>query len=880
MYKNIGDVRQEFLNFFKRKGHEIVLGSTLIPNNDQTLLFTNSGMNQFKNVFLGIDKPLFRRVATAQRCVRAGGKHNDLDNVGYTERHLTFFEMLGNFSFGDYFKDEAIQFAWELLTDPHWFNLPKNKLWVTVHSRDCESYDIWVKKIDIPNEHVVKIGSNINDFCDSDNFWQMGNVGPCGPCSEIFYDHGDRFYGGPPGSLEGFGERYVEIWNLVFMEFYRQENGLLLSLPMFSVDTGMGLERITSILQGVHSSYSIDIFKKLISSISEIVQVNDDIYMNRSLYVIADHIRACSFLIQDGVIPSNEGRGYVLRRIIRRAILHGKRLGINDIFFYKLVTPLIEHMNHIAELLYASKNFIEKILITEEKLFEDTLKRGLELLEKQLVQLTGNILKGEIAFYLYDTYGLPLELTKDICLKRGIHVDQVGFDRSMIIQKKCTKASNKFDATCENISRCDISNIFIGYNELICKSRVIALFQENKLVNKISSEEEGIVILNSTPFYGESGGQIGDCGQLKTTSGVFQVTNTKKYGQIIGHLGIVKSGAINFGEEIVAQVDQYKRKNISLNHSATHLLRAALFHILGPHVIQKGSLVNDRYLRFDFYHHEAMQNKQINKVENIVNEKIWENFPIAVDEMPIEVARNSGVVMLRNKQYDKIVRVLSMGNFSTELCGGTHATRTGEIGVFVITKEYGIASGIRRIEAVTSDVALSIIHHYKMLLQNIFQSLQSDDKNVLTKISECKSRCRKLEKEIEYLRDKQTIQHSLSFIRDIYYVKDIRVLIKQVTNMAPKTLISTADCLKCKLKSGVIVLINIHKNNKINLVVAVTKDLIERNRINALDLVHCIINTLGGKGGGKPDLAQAGINNMVPISKVSIEVDSLLHDIL
>ncbi|URJ28464.1 alanine--tRNA ligase [Candidatus Blochmannia vicinus (nom. nud.)] len=879
MHKNIDNIRQEFLNFFKKKGHEIVASSTLIPDNDQTLLFTNSGMNQFKNIFLGMDKPLFKRVTTAQRCVRAGGKHNDLDNVGYTARHLTFFEMLGNFSFGDYFKNEAIQFAWELLTDSNWFNLSKNKLWVTVHICDSESYDIWIKQVDIPNEHVIKIGNNTDNFYDSDNFWQMGNVGPCGPCSEIFYDHGDRFQGGPPGSLKEFGERYVEIWNLVFIQFNRQPNGHLSSLPMLSVDTGMGLERISAILQGVHSNYSIDIFRKLISSISQITQVNND-NTNRSLCVIADHIRTCSFLIQDGVTPSNEGRGYVLRRIIRRAILHGKKLGINDIFFYKLVPPLIKYMQNLSDNLREKKDFIKKVLLNEEKLFEDTLRKGLKLLEKKLVLLRGNVLSGEIAFDLYDTYGFPLELTKDICLRHGIHVDQVKFDQSMLAQKKHAKESNKFYIVNKNISLCNILSTFVGYRELTCRTKIIALFRINKPVNKICAEEEGIVILKNTPFYGESGGQVGDSGQLKTISSLFQVTNTKKYGQTIGHLGVVNSGSISVGEEIIAQVNQCKRRHISLNHSATHLLRAALYQVLGTHIIQKGSLVNDQYLRFDFCHHETMTEVQINTVENIVNKQIWINFPIMADMIPIETAKNDGIVMLVNKQYEKIVRVIRMGNFSAELCGGTHAKNTGEIGIFVITKESSIASGIRRIEAVTSITALSVIHQYKKLLQDIFTSTKSNNKNILSKIYKFKSRCQKLEKEIEHLRNQQIIQESLSFIKEIYYIKDVQVLVKQVENMMLNPLTNLIDCLKRQLKSGVIVLINVNKNNKISIVIAVTKDLIENNRINALNLVRLIINTLGGKGGGKPHFAQVGMNNVINTSKISTKINYLLHNIL
>lgn len=884
MYKSISNIRQEFLDFFESKNHQIIKSSSLVPDDDKTLLFTNSGMNQFKNIFLGIDKPLFKRVSTAQRCVRVGGKHNDLNNVGYTERHLTFFEMLGNFSFGDYFKQDAIQFAWELLTDSNCFNLSKDKIWITVHINDDESYDIWSRKVGVSSRRIIKIGNDKNDFSNSDNFWKMGNIGPCGPCSEIFYDRGDNISGFLPGNSKICGERYIEIWNLVFIQFNLQINGELLLLPMLSVDTGMGLERITSILQGVSSNYAIDVFKNLIISICQVMKVTN-VTVSRSLYVIADHIRTCVFLIIDGVIPSNEGRGYVLRRIVRRAVLHGKKMGINNIFFCKLVNSVIISMRHITDFLSINKDYIEEILFKEEKLFAETLSKGLELLEKKLLKLSsGNILDGETVFNLYSTYGFPIELTKDICFDRNIKIDQIGFDKIMLKQKEYTRKISQFYESYDWILPCNVANVFVGYQKLEYQSQVIGLFQNNNSVDIISVQENGVVILKETPFYGESGGQIGDSGELKTESGAFfQVIYTKRYGQVIGHIGKMNCGILRKGDLVTAIVDRCKRKNICLNHSAHHLLRAALFETLGEHVIQKGSLINDQQLRFDFSHYEAMTIDQISTVENLVNHNIWSNVCILVDFMSLQKAKDSGAVMLLNKQYnEKELRVVRIGNFSVELCGGTHVARTGEIGFFIITKESSISSGIRRIEGVTGEMALSYVYHQKKLIQNISQVVHSDEKNLLSKIYKFKSNYRKLEREVENLTNNQVVQQSEFLIKEFFYIKDIQVLIKKFINMESKLLFNIVDYLKSRLKSGVIIIINYNKNNKIHLIVKTTKNLIENNRINALNIIHYIINIFGGKGGGQSDFAQAGIDidEIKKISTLISKIDSFLRKML
>ncbi|CAD83689.1 alanyl-tRNA synthetase [Candidatus Blochmanniella floridana] len=884
MYKSIDVVRQEFLDFFHKQEHQVVPSSSLVPKNDQTLLFTNSGMNQFKDIFLGLVKPSYKRVVTAQRCMRAGGKHNDLNNVGYTECHLTFFEMLGNFSFGDYFKDDAIQFAWELLTDSNWFGLSKDKIWVTTHIEDDESYNIWVKQVGISTKRIVKIGNKNSDLYDSDNFWQMGNIGPCGPCSEIFYDFGSDLKGKPPGYMQGLGSRYIEIWNLVFMQFNRQLNDRLIDLPMLSVDTGMGLERITAILQGVHSNYLIDVFKNLIVDISNIMKVKEYIN-NRSLYVIADHIRACVFLIKDGVVPSNEGQGYVLRRIIRRSVRHGRKLGVNDIFLYKLVNLVIVHMNYVSNILYDQKDLIEQILFNEEKLFNNTLKKGLELLEKSLKNLNQDkILSGEIAFQLYTTYGFPLELTKDICCERNIKVDQLEFDQIMLTERRNSKRLSQFHKNFNNIilSSYAKTSTFVGYKCFSCQSKIIALLQDNELINKMCDvDQESMVILDITPFYGESGGQIGDSGYLKGECGVFKVKNTKKYGQIIVHIGVLISGIFLIGEQVFAQVNRLKRKDISVNHSSTHLLHSALLKILGSHVTQQGSLINDKYFRFDFSHYNAITITQINEVENLINQQIWDNLLVTENIMLMESARNIGAIMLLHKQYTEKVRVIQIGDCSIELCGGTHVSNTNEIGLFIITKEFGIGSGVRRIEAVTKNAALSVIQNKKKLIQNIAQIAQSDDVNLLNVIHEFKARYEKLDREIKLLNSKQEIQKVLSLVREVYYIKNVRVLVNHVKNMESSSLFKMVKLLKHYLQSGIVVLINIRKNNIAHIVISITKDLVECNRIYAIDLIQYIIRSVkNGKGGGRFDFAQLNINNVKNVSELVIQIQSLLNDII
>lgn len=886
MYKNIIDIRQEFVNFFQKKEHQVVSSSSLIPKNDQTLLFTNSGMNQFKNVLLGIEKPLSKRVVTAQRCMRAGGKHNDLDNVGYTDRHLTFFEMLGNFSFGDYFKNGAIQFAWELLTDVNWFNLSPDRIWVTTHAADLESYDIWKKEVGIPCHRIIKIGDDNNHFCNSTNFWKMGNIGPCGPCSEIFYDLGDGFPGKPPGNMESVGNhRYIELWNLVFMQFDYQEDGRLIELPVLSVDTGMGLERIASVLQGVHSNYLIDVFKNLIIDISQIIKV-EKIINNRSLYVIADHIRACVFLIRDGIIPANEGRGYVLRRIIRRALLHGKKLGVSSIFLYKLVTPLVVNMKYVIDISDDQKDFIEQILFYEEKLFKNTLKKGLELLEKELMKLDGkNILSGESAFRLYTTYGLPLELTKNICNERNIRVNQEVFDRIMLEEKKCSQQqSNLFytNTIVNNVTQCNFISTFVGYEDLSWQSKIVALFQCNEPVNKVCLNKENImVVLDVTPFYGESGGQVGDCGYLKSKSGIFQVIDTKKYKKTIVHIGVIESGCISIGDQVDARVDPSKRKRICLNHSATHLLHEALLRVLGSHVVQQGSLVNEKYLRFDFSHQSVITESQVNDVENLINQQIWNNLLIKSDFVSIELARNMGALMLPKKKYtQKVVRMLQIGKFSTELCGGTHVKYTGEIGLFMITKVCGVGSGIRRIEAKTQHEALSVAQQKKILVQNILQVMSGDDENLLNKIYKLQSSYKKLEKEVKKFQYDQEIQKSLAFINDIYFIKDVHVLIKEINNINSKVLFNILAHLKNNIKSGIIVLVNVKKDSMTHVVINITKDLIESNRINALDLMHFIIQIFGGKGGGKKNFVQINLNNVKIVSELISKIHIILNNML
>ena len=851
--KSTAEIRQSFLDFFNSKGHEIVASSSLVPHNDPTLLFTNAGMNQFKDVFLGIDKRPYSRATTAQRCVRAGGKHNDLDNVGYTARHHTFFEMLGNFSFGDYFKRDAIHFAWELLTSKEWFNLPKEKLTVTVYETDDEAFAIWEKEIGIPKERIIRIGDNKGAPYASDNFWQMGDTGPCGPCTEIFYDHGEHLWGGPPGSPEEDGDRFIEIWNIVFMQFNRHADGTMEPLPKPSVDTGMGLERIAAVLQHVNSNYDIDLFSKLIKDAAKIIQTND--LESKSLRVIADHIRSCAFLISDGVMPSNEGRGYVLRRIIRRAVRHGHMLGAKGIFFYKLVKPLIEVMENAAIELNKNREHVENTLKLEEEQFLKTLERGLFLLDQELTKLTSNVLPGDIAFKLYDTYGFPLDLTADVCREKNITIDEVGFNNCMEEQRKRARESSSFSVDYSNVIKLDDITEFLGYQATESSAKVIAIFKNGQKVDSIHAGEEAIVILDKTPFYGESGGQIGDKGVLTSANLEYTVFDSQKYGKSIGHLGQIAKGSLSVGDSVTAAIDVELRERIRRNHSATHLLQAALQQILGSHVHQKGSLVNDNYLRFDFSHNQAITPEQVIEIENLVNQQIRRNLPVDVELMPIDEAKNRGAMALFGEKYEDIVRVLTMGDFSIELCGGTHVDKTGDIGLFKITSESSIASGVRRIEATTGQNAIDFIHHESNLLAQIGQLIKSDKSTVLVRIEQLLDQTKQLEKTIEQLNAQKASQQSAQLLNQCENINNKNLLIAKIDNVEAKQLRTMIDDLKNQLKSGVIILAAVN-DGKINLAAGVTSDLI--NIVKAGELVSQLALIVGGKGGGRPDFAQAG----------------------
>lgn len=853
MSKSTAEIRQAFLDFFQSKGHQVVASSSLVPNNDPTLLFTNAGMNQFKDVFLGLDKRNYSRATTSQRCVRAGGKHNDLENVGYTARHHTFFEMLGNFSFGDYFKHDAINFAWELLTGENWFNLPKDRLWVTVYETDDEAYEIWEKEVGVPRERIIRIGDNKGAAYASDNFWQMGDTGPCGPCTEIFFDHGDHIWGGPPGSPEEDGDRYIEIWNIVFMQFNRQVDGTMLPLPKPSVDTGMGLERIAAVLQHVNSNYDIDLFKTLIESVAKVTGATD--LSNKSLRVIADHIRSCAFLIADGVTPSNENRGYVLRRIIRRAIRHGNMLGAKDTFFYKLVGPLVQVMGSAGEELAKQQALVEQVLKTEEEQFARTLERGLALLDDELAKLKGDTLDGETAFRLYDTYGFPVDLTADVCRERNIKVDEAGFEVAMEEQRRRARESSGFGADYNSMIRVESASEFKGYDSLDLNAKVTGLFVDGKSVEQITAGQEAVVVLNETPFYGESGGQVGDKGTVKGSGVDFAVDDTQKYGQAIGHLGKLVSGVLKVGDSVEAKVDEARRARICLNHSATHLLHAALREVLGTHVAQKGSLVNDKGLRFDFSHFEGMKPAEIRAVEDIVNAQIRRNLPIETNVMDLEAAKAKGAMALFGEKYDDHVRVLSMGDFSTELCGGTHASRTGDIGLFRIVAESGTAAGVRRIEAVTGEGALANLHAQSDQLHDIAQLLKGDSQNLNEKVRSVLERTRQLEKELQQLKEQQASQESANLSSKAVEVKGVKLLVSELSNVEPKMLRTMVDDLKNQLGSAVIVLATVAEG-KVSLIAGVSKDVTER--VKAGELVGMVAQQVGGKGGGRPDMAQAG----------------------
>ncbi|QHB31584.1 alanine--tRNA ligase [Yersinia canariae] len=868
MSKSTAEIRQAFLDFFHSKGHQVVSSSSLVPNNDPTLLFTNAGMNQFKDVFLGLDKRAYSRATTSQRCVRAGGKHNDLENVGYTARHHTFFEMLGNFSFGDYFKHDAISFAWELLTGEQWFNLPKERLWVTIYETDDEAYEIWANDIGIPRERIIRIGDNKGSAFASDNFWQMGDTGPCGPCTEIFFDHGDHIWGGPPGSAEEDGDRYIEIWNIVFMQFNRQSDGTMLPLPKPSVDTGMGLERIAAVLQHVNSNYEIDLFRDLIKAVAEVTGATD--LSSKSLRVIADHIRSCAFLISDGVIPSNENRGYVLRRIIRRAIRHGNMLGAKETFFYKLVAPLIAVMGSAADELKQQQAMVEQVLKTEEEQFARTLERGLALLDEELSKLTGDTLDGETAFRLYDTYGFPVDLTADVCRERNLKVDEAGFEQAMEAQRRRARESSGFGADYNSLIRVDSASQFSGYDHVHQQATVTALFRNGEAVDEIHEGEEAVVVLNQTPFYGESGGQVGDRGELKNATATFAVSDTQKYGQAIGHLGQLTHGTLRVNHSIDAQVDVARRNRIRLNHSATHLLHAALRKTLGDHVAQKGSLVNDKYLRFDFSHFEAMKPEQIRQVEDLVNEQIRRNMPVQTEVMELDAAKEKGAMALFGEKYDDQVRVLTMGDFSTELCGGIHASRTGDIGLFRILSESGTAAGIRRIEAVTGEGAIALLHQENDLLQDVAHLVKGDTHNLADKVRAVLDRSKMLERELQQLKAQQAAQESASLSSNAKLVNGVKLLVSQLDNVEPKMLRTMVDDLKNQLGSAIIVLATTAED-KVSLIVGVTKDL--TGKVKAGELIADIAQQVGGKGGGRPDMAQAGGTDVqaLPSALASVE---------
>ncbi|EBJ2514381.1 alanine--tRNA ligase [Salmonella enterica] len=853
MSKSTAEIRQAFLDFFHSKGHQVVASSSLVPNNDPTLLFTNAGMNQFKDVFLGLDKRNYSRATTSQRCVRAGGKHNDLENVGYTARHHTFFEMLGNFSFGDYFKHDAIQFAWELLTGENWFALPKERLWVTVYETDDEAYEIWEKEVGIPRERIIRIGDNKGAPYASDNFWQMGDTGPCGPCTEIFYDHGDHIWGGPPGSPEEDGDRYIEIWNIVFMQFNRQADGTMEPLPKPSVDTGMGLERIAAVLQHVNSNYDIDLFRTLIEAVAKVTGATD--LGNKSLRVIADHIRSCAFLVADGVLPSNENRGYVLRRIIRRAVRHGNMLGAKETFFYKLVGPLIEVMGSAGEELKRQQAQVEQVLKTEEEQFARTLERGLALLDEELAKLQGDTLDGETAFRLYDTYGFPVDLTADVCRERNIKVDEAGFEAAMEEQRRRAREASGFGADYNAMIRVDSASEFKGYDHLELNGKVTALFVDGKAVEAINAGQEAVVVLDQTPFYAESGGQVGDKGELKGAGFTFAVDDTQKYGQAIGHLGKLSAGDLKVGDAVQADVDEARRARIRLNHSATHLMHAALRQVLGTHVAQKGSLVSDKVLRFDFSHNEAMKSSEIRQVEDLVNAQIRRNLPIETNIMDLDAAKAKGAMALFGEKYDERVRVLSMGDFSTELCGGTHASRTGDIGLFRIISESGTAAGIRRIEAVTGEGAMATVHAQSDRLNDIAHLLKGDSQNLGDKVRAVLERTRQLEKELQQLKDQAAAQESANLSSKAVDLNGVKLLVSELAGIEPKMLRTMVDDLKNQLGSTVIVLATVVEG-KVSLIAGVSKDVTDR--VKAGELIGMVAQQVGGKGGGRPDMAQAG----------------------
>ncbi|PWE47607.1 alanine--tRNA ligase [Pseudomonas prosekii] len=846
------EIREAFLRFFEEQGHTRVASSSLIPGNDPTLLFTNAGMNQFKDCFLGQEKRAYTRATSSQKCVRAGGKNSDLENVGYTARHHTFFEMLGNFSFGDYFKHDAITYAWTFLTGV--LKLPKDKLWVTVYASDDEAYDIWTQQIGVPVERMIRIGDNKGAPYASDNFWTMGDTGPCGPCTEIFYDHGEHIWGGPPGSPEEDGDRYIEIWNNVFMQFNRTADGVLHPLPAPSVDTGMGLERISAVMQHVHSNYEIDLFKNLLSASAQAIDCsNDD---QSSLKVVSDHIRSCGFLIADGVLPSNEGRGYVLRRIIRRACRHGNKLGATGSFFYKIVAALVAEMGDAFPELKQQQANIERVLKAEEEQFSKTLEHGLKILEQDLLELKGTVVPGDVVFKLYDTYGFPMDLTADIARERNLTVDEVGFEREMEAQRVRARSASSFGLDYNTLVKVDVATEFTGYKATSGSAKIVAIYKEGRSVDVLSEGEEGVVVLDQTPFYAESGGQIGDCGYLQVGSSRFDVRDTTKTGGAFLHHGVLALGSLTVGAPVETHVDAEVRHATALNHSATHLLHAALRQVLGEHVQQKGSLVDSQRLRFDFSHFEAIKPEQLKALEDIVNAEIRKNSAVETEETDIESAKQKGAMALFGEKYGDNVRVLSMGGaFSVELCGGIHASRTGDIGLLKIVSEGGVASGVRRIEAITGAAALAYLNAAEEQLKEAANLVKGSRDNLIDKLSAVLERNRLLEKQLEQLQAKAASATGDDLSASALDVKGVKVLAVRLDGQDGKALLALVDQLKNKLGRAVILLGSVHEE-KVVLVAGVTKDL--TGQLKAGDLMKQAAAAVGGKGGGRPDMAQGG----------------------
>ncbi|WP_445767438.1 alanine--tRNA ligase [Rheinheimera sp.] len=854
-------IRRAFLDYFASKQHQVVASSSLIPGNDATLLFTNAGMVQFKDVFLGQDQRNYNRAVSAQRCVRAGGKHNDLENVGYTARHHTFFEMLGNFSFGDYFKHDAIAYAWEFLTVV--VKLPKDKLWVTVYETDDEAYDIWLKDVGVPAERIIRIGDNKGAPYASDNFWAMGDTGPCGPCTEIFYDHGEHIWGGPPGSAEEDGDRYIEIWNIVFMQFNRHSDGRMEKLPKPSVDTGMGLERIAAILQHVHSNYEIDTFVALIKAAAEATGAKD--LTDKSLRVVADHIRSCAFLIVDGVQPSNEGRGYVLRRIIRRAVRHGNKLGATGAFFYKLVAALVEQMGEAYPELAEKQAVVEKVLQLEEEQFGKTLQRGLVILEDALAGLSGTELPGDLVFKLYDTYGFPVDLTNDVARERNLTIDQPGFDAAMAQQRKRAQQASNFGADYNASLTSSQQTTFTGYEHEFGNASVLEILRDGQQSDSLGDGEEALVILDQTPFYAESGGQMGDTGTLTLADGsVFTVSDTVKLAKAFAHKGKL-TGSLATGAKVDAQIDAPRRAAIKRNHSATHLLHAALRSVLGEHVTQKGSLVGPDRLRFDFSHFEAVTPAELRTIETMVNQQVQLNLELQTRLMPIEQAKAAGAMALFGEKYDDEVRVLSMGEFSIELCGGTHVNRTGDIGLIKIVSEAGIASGVRRIEAVSGAGAVAFVQQLEQQAQLVASALKGDMFSIAERVQQALERSRQLEKDIEQLNAKMASQTGASLLQQAQSIAGAKVLITELPATEPKALRTMLDELKNQLGSAVILLSTVN-DGKISLIAGVSADLTAK--VHAGQLVGWAAEQLGGKGGGRPDMAQAGGTDVAALAQV------------